>query len=98
MTMLVSIGLPVYNGLPYLREAISTILTQDIEFELIVSDDNSTDGSLEFVRTLSDSRVRVLTNEVNGGIFVNLNRCIDAAQGEYFQVFSQDDLMKPGYL
>ena len=96
--MLVSVVLPVYNGLPYLKEAIATILTQDIEFELIVSDDNSHDGSKEIVQELSDSRIRVLTNTTNAGIFGNLNRCIAAAEGQFIQAFSQDDLMKPGYL
>jgi glycosyltransferase involved in cell wall biosynthesis len=96
--MLVSVVLPVYNGLPYLSEAIATILAQDIEFELIVSDDMSGDGSREVVRKLTDPRIRVLTNEANAGIFGNLNRCIAAATGQFIQVFSQDDLMKPGYL
>jgi hypothetical protein len=54
----------------------------------------SRDGSKEFVQELSDSRVLVLTNEINAGIFGNLNRCIAAAQGQLIQVFSQDDLMK----
>lgn len=96
--MLVSVVLPVYNGLPYLTEAIATILAQDIELELVASDDMSSDGSLEVLQRLSDPRVRVLTNTVNAGIFGNLNRCIAAAKGRFIQVFSQDDLMKPGYL
>jgi glycosyltransferase involved in cell wall biosynthesis len=96
--MLVSVALPIYNGLPYLREAIATILAQDIELELVISDDMSRDGSKEVVQALSDPRVRVLNNEKNAGIFGNLNRCIAAAKGQFIQVFSQDDLMKPGYL
>src|SRR5580658_7133962 len=96
--MLVSVALPIYNGLPYLREAISTILAQDIEFELIISDDVSRDGSLEFVQGLSDPRILLLINKTNAGIFGNLNRCITAARGQFIQVFSQDDLMKPDYL
>jgi glycosyltransferase involved in cell wall biosynthesis len=96
--MLVSVALPVYNGLPYLKEAVATILAQDIEFELIVSDDISSDGSKAAVQALTDPRVRVLTNQTNAGIFGNLNRCIAVAKGQFIQVFSQDDLMKPGYL
>jgi glycosyltransferase involved in cell wall biosynthesis len=96
--MLVSVALPVYNGLPYLNEAIASILAQDIEFELVVSDDVSRDGSAEVVRQLSDPRIRILRNQVNVGIFGNMNRCIAAARGELIQFFSQDDLMKPGYL
>jgi glycosyltransferase involved in cell wall biosynthesis len=97
-TMLVSVALPVYNGLPYLSGAIATILAQDIHFELIVSDDMSRDGSAEVIRELSDPRIRILTNETNAGIFGNMNRCIAAARGDLIQFFSQDDLMKSGYL
>jgi glycosyltransferase involved in cell wall biosynthesis len=96
--MLISVVLPVYNGLPYLIESIATILAQDIEFELIISDDMSRDGSADVVRGLSDPRIRVLTNETNAGIFGNLNRCVEAAQGQLIQFFSQDDLMKSGYV
>jgi glycosyltransferase involved in cell wall biosynthesis len=96
--MQISIALPVYNGLPYLSDAIATILSQEGEFELIISDDKSSDGSAELVQSLSDPRIRILTNEKNLGIFGNLNRCVEAAKGEFIQVFSQDDLMKPGYL
>jgi glycosyltransferase involved in cell wall biosynthesis len=96
--MLISVALPIYNGIPFLNDAISSILAQDIEFELIVSDDGSSDSSVEVVRRISDSRIRLLTNATNTGIFGNLNRCIAAARGEYVQVFSQDDLMKPGFL
>jgi glycosyltransferase involved in cell wall biosynthesis len=96
--MLVSVALPIYNGLPYLQEAISTILMQDIELELIVSDDMSRDGSKEFVQGLTDPRVRLIAHDVNAGIFGNLNTCIAAAKGKFIQIFSQDDLMKPNYL
>jgi glycosyltransferase involved in cell wall biosynthesis len=96
--MLISVALPVYNGLPYLYDAIATILSQEGEFELIVSDDKSSDGSAELAQRISDPRVRILINEKNLGIFGNLNRCIEAAKGEFIQLFSQDDLMKPGYL
>jgi len=96
--VLVSIALPVYNGLPYLNGAIASILAQNVEFELIVSDDMSRDGSKERVRDLSDPRIRVLTNATNAGIFGNLNRCIVAARGDLIQIFSQDDLMKSDYL
>jgi glycosyltransferase involved in cell wall biosynthesis len=96
--MLISVVLPIYNGLPYLNQAIASVLAQDIQFELIVSDDMSNDGSLDTVRKVADPRIQILTNEANAGIFGNLNRCIAAARGEFVQVFSQDDLMKPGYL
>jgi glycosyltransferase involved in cell wall biosynthesis len=98
--MLVTVALPVYNGLPYLGEAIESILGQDVELELIVSDDASSDESVELVKKFadSDSRLRLILNEKNVGIFGNLNRCIVAARGQFIQIFSQDDRMRPGYL
>jgi glycosyltransferase involved in cell wall biosynthesis len=94
----ITVVLPVYNGERYLRDSIASILAQDIEFELVVSDDRSKDSSLRIVETLADPRICILRNDVNAGIFGNLNRCIRAARGDLVQVFSQDDLMQPGYL
>jgi glycosyltransferase involved in cell wall biosynthesis len=94
----ISVVLPVYNGLAYLGEAVASILSQDVDLELVISDDGSTDGSAQFVAGLNDPRIRVLTNEANLGIFGNLNRAISETQGELIQIFSQDDVMRPGYL
>jgi glycosyltransferase involved in cell wall biosynthesis len=96
--MLISVALPIYNGLPYLKEAVTSILMQDIDFEIVVSDDKSRDCSAEWVESLDDSRVRVLRNDSNVGIFGNLNRCLMASRGDFIQIFCQDDIMKPGYL
>jgi glycosyltransferase involved in cell wall biosynthesis len=96
--MLISVVLPIYNGLPYLRRSLATILAQNAQLELIVSDDGSSDGSMNVVKEMSDRRVVIIDNTTNVGIFGNLNRCIAATKGEYIQVFSQDDLMKPDFL
>jgi glycosyltransferase involved in cell wall biosynthesis len=96
--MLITVALPIYNGNPYLQTAIASILAQDIDLELIISDDGSSDGSLEVARGFTDSRIRLLQNDRNRGIFGNLNRCISEAKGDPIQVFSQDDVMLPGYL
>lgn len=96
--MLISVALPIFNGEPLLRRALESILAQDTELELIISDDRSNDNSLETVARLADPRIHLIRNERNVGIFGNLNRCIQKATGEFIQVFSQDDLMKPGYL
>lgn len=96
--MLISVVLPIYNGLPYLQSAIESILVQDVDFELIVSDDMSSDGSVALVQSFADSRIRLLQNSVNRGIFGNLNRCLEEAHSDLIQIFSQDDVMRPGYL
>lgn len=96
--MLISVALPIYNGGPLLREALASILAQDVELEVVVSDDGSNDGSIATVEGFRDNRVRVLRNTSNAGIFGNLNRAIRATRGDHIQVFSQDDVMLPGYL
>lgn len=96
--MLISVVMPVYNGLPYIQSAIESILKQTVDLELIISDDASQDGTVELLKSLSDPRIKVMTNTENIGIFGNLNRCLSAARGEFIQFFSQDDLMDVGYL
>lgn len=96
--MFISVALPVFNGRPYVAEAITSILAQDYDFELIVSDDASSDNTVEVVRGIKDRRLRLLVNADNAGIFGNLNRCLDAATGDAVQLFSQDDIMCAGFL
>jgi len=96
--MLITVALPVYNGKPYLDKAIRSILAQNVDFELIVSDNCSTDGTPELVESIADPRIRLLRNDRNVGIFGNMNRCISAARGDLIQIFCHDDLMLPGYL
>jgi glycosyltransferase involved in cell wall biosynthesis len=98
MAMLITVVLPVYNGQPYLEKAISSVLAQDVDLELIISDNCSSDGTLEVAEGFADSRIRILRNDQNIGIFGNLNRCISAARGDPIQVFCHDDVMLPGYL
>jgi glycosyltransferase involved in cell wall biosynthesis len=91
--------LPVYNGESYLDLAIHSILSQrDHDLELIISDDCSSDGTVDLVRSFSDPRIRLLVNSTRLGIFGNLNRAIGVSRGGFIQVFSQDDIMLPGYL
>jgi glycosyltransferase involved in cell wall biosynthesis len=97
----VSICLPVYNGKRYLSDAIESVLSQTFaDFELIISDDNSTDGSQEIAIAYSakDSRVRVLNNQQNIGLFQNYNRCLTECRGVFIKPFAQDDLLEPRML
>lgn len=64
----VSVILPAYNAEKYLSEAIESILSQTFtDFELIAVDDGSTDSTLEILRSYSDYRVRIITNDKNQG-------------------------------
>jgi glycosyltransferase involved in cell wall biosynthesis len=97
----VSIGLPVYNGDRYLGEAVESILAQTFsDFELILSDNASTDGTAHICRTYAqrDCRVRVHRNVQNVGASRNFNLCADLAAGKYFKWAAHDDTLAPDYL
>jgi glycosyltransferase involved in cell wall biosynthesis len=97
----VSIGLPVYNGERYLRFAINSILEQDyINFELIISDNASTDATGEICQEFAakDPRVRYYRNEANLGASGNYNRVFELARGQLFKWAAHDDVHLPGFL
>jgi glycosyltransferase involved in cell wall biosynthesis len=97
----VSIGLPVYNGDEYLEKAIQSILAQSFtDFELIISDNASTDKTAMICQryAASDSRIRYYRNATNIGGANNGNRTFLLAQGEYFRWAAHDDLCAPTLL
>jgi glycosyltransferase involved in cell wall biosynthesis len=90
-----SIGLPVYNGEHYLAESLDALLGQSYEdFELIVSDNASTDGTAEVCRRYEklDSRIRYIRQPRNIGCAPNHNVLVRHARGELFKWASDDDL------
>jgi glycosyltransferase involved in cell wall biosynthesis len=91
----VSVGLPVYNGEEYLAQSIDSLLGQTFEdFELIISDNASTDGTAEMCRGYAkqDSRVRYVRQAHNIGLAPNHNFVFAAARGEFFKWAAADDL------
>lgn len=97
----VSIGLPVYNGERYLRAAVDSILSQDYtDFELIISDNASTDATEAICREYAarDGRIRYHRNEVNLGAAGNHNHSLALARGPFFKWASHDDVLLPGFL
>jgi glycosyltransferase involved in cell wall biosynthesis len=97
----VSIGLPIYNAENYLEEAVDSILAQTYrDFELIISDNASTDRTQEICLKYaqSDPRVRYYRNEKNLGAAPNYNRVFQLAQGEYFKWANHDDNLAPEFL
>lgn len=96
-----SVGLPVYNGEDLLPEAIEAILGQSYkDFELIISDNASTDGTAEICRRYSaeDSRVRYIRQSRNIGLVANHNFLVGVARGEFFKWASHDDLYARDFL
>jgi glycosyltransferase involved in cell wall biosynthesis len=97
----VSIGLPVYNGEPYLIESIESILGQTFaDFELIVCDNGSTDRTEEICRDYAerDSRIRYSQNATNLGVFGNHAKVFSLARGDYFFWAADDDIRAPEFL
>jgi glycosyltransferase involved in cell wall biosynthesis len=97
----VSVLMPVYNTAPFLREAIDSLLAQTLgDFELIVIDDASTDGSWEIMRAraAADSRIILLRNESNLRQASSLNRALAVMSGHYFIRQDSDDLSLPNRL
>ena len=72
----------VFNGDRYLREAVDSVLRQTLtDFELIIVDDGSVDGTATVLQSYSDDRIRTVRNEANLGQPMSLNRGIAAARG-----------------
>lgn len=98
---LVTIGLPVYNGARYLREALDSLIAQDYpDFEIIISDNASEDETEAICRNYAarDSRIRYFRAERNMGALWNAVQVYQAAKGEYFLLAADDDLRHPEYL
>lgn len=98
---LVSIGLPVYNGENFIEAAIESILNQSFtDFELIISDNASTDRTAAICRGYAerDRRVRLHRNERNLGSAPNFNRTFELASGKYFKWMAHDDVLAPDFL
>lgn len=97
----VSIGLPVYNGERYIREALDSVLAQTFKhFELIISDNASTDRTAEICRAYvkADPRIKYFRNEENLGAAANYNRVFRLSSGTYFKWTAHDDIMAPAFL
>ncbi|MGE0826090.1 MAG: glycosyltransferase family 2 protein [Candidatus Binatia bacterium] len=96
-----SIGLPVYNGEKFLPEALDSLLAQTfIDFEVVISDNASTDRTREICCTYAarDSRIRYFRNEANRGVAWNHNNVFSLSRGKYFQWIGHDDVLAPQYL
>ena len=97
----VSLGMPVYNGERFLRETMDSLLAQTYkDFELVISDNGSTDETERMCREYAsrDHRIRYYRENLNRGAGWNYNRVVELARGEYFKWAAHDDLCAPAYL
>lgn len=97
----VSILVPVYNRANYIEETLAAALDQTFgDFEVVVIDNCSTDGSWELIQRVAarDGRLRIFRNEDNIGPVRNWQRCVREARGELGKILWSDDLLHPEYL
>lgn len=92
----VTIGLPFHNSARTLGDAIRSVFAQTYtDWELILVDDGSTDGSDKLVSRIKDPRVRIHADSANRGLAVRLNELAEMALGEYLVRMDADDIMHP---
>ena len=96
MPPLVTVLMPVYNAGRALSDAVNSILGQSFrDFELLIIDDGSTDGSADVIKNLSDSRIRLLQNDKRLKLSGALNRGFSEARGEFIARMDADDISRP---
>lgn len=95
---MVSVIIPVYNGERTIKRCVNSVLAQSYkDFELILVDDGSTDGTSILLDSFDDSRV-VVAHKVNGGVSSARNHGLDIAKGEYISFIDADDVVEENYL
>jgi glycosyltransferase involved in cell wall biosynthesis len=101
MNVKLSIGMPVYNGELFIERAIESILAQTFtDFELIISDNASTDSTHEICQSFSkkDNRIRIFKQEKNIGVHRNFYFLLSQARGEYFVWAAVDDYLDKDFM
>lgn len=89
-----SIGLPVYNRVDQLKFCVGSVLKQTFQdFELIIVDNCSTDGTWEYIQSIKDKRVKKFRNNTNIGMVPNWRKTAEYASGEYFRIMMSDDIL-----
>ncbi len=93
--------MPIFNGEAFLEQTLQSLLAQDLaDFELIISDNASTDRTFEICQEYArrDVRISLMSNEINRGAAWNYNQVFDLARGKYFKWAAADDLYEPSFL
>jgi len=92
----VSVVVPVFNGRPFLAELVQSLLAQDYpNLDIVFSDGGSSDGSVEYLKAISDPRVRVIEQPVGTTAAENWTAASAASVGEFTKLICQDDLLYP---
>ena len=93
---LVSIVIPVYNGEKYLAECLDSVFAQTYSnWELVIINDGSSDGTENVILRYQDKRIKYLPNHTNKGIIFSLNRGLQESNGVYIARLDADDVALP---
>lgn len=91
-----SVIMPAYNAEKTIRDSIISVLEQThTNFELLIINDNSSDETLNIIKSFSDNRIKVITNEKNLGVAESRNKGIKLSSGRYIAFLDSDDLWFP---
>lgn len=94
-----SILMAVYNGMPYLKDSIKSMINQTFkDFEFIIVDDASKDGTWTYLKSLKDRRIKLVKNEKNVGLASSLNKALKLSKGKFIARMDADDISLPNRL
>ncbi|GAB2657734.1 glycosyltransferase [Prescottella soli] len=96
MTASISVCVPAYNAARTLEATLRSILDQDVDFDVLVLDNATEDGTADIARSFADPRVRVERNEKVLGIGDNWNKLVGLSTGDLVKIVCADDLLRPG--
>ncbi|MBN1315745.1 MAG: glycosyltransferase [Anaerolineales bacterium] len=93
----ITVSMPAYNTAKFIAQAIQSVLDQkNVDFELIVVDDGSTDTTSLVVQSFDDPRIKLIRNETNRGISYCHNMVIDRSDSPFISIVDSDDWIAPG--
>ena len=99
MRPLISVCIPTFNSEKYIIECLQSVLNQTYtEFEIIISDNDSSDDTLNLIESFKDERIKIFKNEKNIGMGNNFNKVCRHASGEYIKLLPSDDTLTPDSL
>jgi len=88
----ITVIMPVYNNLPYLKEAITSVKNQNFkDWELIISDDKSNDGSINYLKKIKSQKIKIFFQKKNLGIYGNLKFLHSKTKTSIIKILCADD-------
>ena len=99
MNLFFSVVIPSFNRISYLKKSVNSVLYQSYKnFEIIVIDNNSSDGSQDYIKSLNNSKIKLLITDNFGSIAKSRNIGIENAKGNWISFLDSDDYWHPDKL